>query len=850
MHKKIIHALIILLCVPSVLFANLHFTTDFKVKHGVVSSVGDLQPITICSGASIVIQGESTVIVPDSYSWEVLQGTNWINAPGVNNTANYQPALLVNNTAANILFSIRRKITIGTNSGYDSFYDVTVQPSSPISNNSITAPATTSFCSVGNPATITGSTPTGGNGTFIYQWQISTDNVTFTNIIGATAKDYTPPQLLTTAYYRRNVSSGSCVLAAPSNTVGFVILTAVANSLITSPATSSFCTSGDPGFIIGNTPTGGNGAYAYQWQSSIDNITFIDITGATAKDYDPQAITVTTYYRRLTISGSCSVPAFSNISTITVLPVITNNSITAPAISTFCITGDPAAISGSTPIGGDGTYSYQWQISTNNITFTNIPGATLKDYDPTSINVTTYYRRIATSGMCTTPVISNVATINIQPIPATPVLSVLSPLSICPGNTASLSVNTQPGLTYNWYDSPAKTNLLFSGSTFATPALTANTTYYIESSNGLCTSTSMASIQVTMAIQPVAPVVNNQATCSGTSATLNVNNPQPGLTYNWYQTLTGGTIVATGNNFTTIALSANTTYYVEAMNTGGCTSTRTLVTVSVTPLPQVTVQFTGACPGSSATLTATANVPNATIKWYSSVTGGSALFTGNTFTTPALNSNTSYYVEVTNDATMCTSTRQLVSVPLLQPLAAPNVTVDLTSLNNSSVNFKWNAVTGAKGYQVSVDNGQTYIDPSSGSTGLTHTITGLQPNQTATILVRAVGDTNCQLSSSATASALVPVKDAVDVYVPNAFTPNGDGKNDKVHVHSENIKNLSFYVYSQWGELLFISTELSKGWDGTYKGTQEPAGVYIYHLKATLNNGEEVTKKGTITLLR
>lgn len=849
MHKKVIQALIILLSVPSVLFANLLFKTDFKVKHGVVASVVDLQPITICSGASIVIQGESTIFVPDSYSWEVLQGTNWINAPGVNSSANYQPTLLVNNTSTNILFSIRRKITIGTISGYDSFYDVTVQPSSPISNNSVTVPAITSFCSEGNPATITGSTPTGGNGTFSYQWQISTNNVTFTNIIDATAKDYTPPQLLATTYYRRIVSSGSCALAAPSNTVGFVILTVVANNLITSPATNSFCISGDPGLITGNTPTGGNGTYTYQWQSSTDNITFTDIAGASAKDYDPQAITSTTYYRRLTTSGSCSVPALSNIITITVLPFITNNSITAPAVSTFCVTGDPAAIFGSTPIGGDGTYSYQWQISVNNITFTNIPGATLKDYDPTSINVTTYYRRIATSGICKTPVISNVATINIQAIPATPVLSVLSPLSICPGNTASLSVNTEPGLTYNWYDSPAKTNLLYSGSIFATPVLTANTTYYVESSNGLCTSTSMASVQVNMAIQPVAPVVDNQATCSGTSATLNVNNPQPGLTYKWYETLTGGAAVATGNNFTTATLSANATYYVEATNTGGCTSTRTLVTVSVTPLPQITVQLTGACVGSSTTLTATANVPNATIKWYSNATGGSALFTGNTFTTPALNSNTNYYVDVTNNVTMCTSARQLVAVPLLQPLVAPNVMVDLTALSNG-VNFKWNAVPGAKGYQVSVDNGQTYINPSSGSTGLTHTIMGMQPNQIAAILVRAVGNTDCELSPSASASVLVPVKNAVDVYVPNAFTPNGDGNNDQVHVHSESIKNLSFYVYSQWGELLFISKELSKGWDGTYKGTQEPPGVYIYNLKATLNNGEEVTKKGTITLLR
>lgn len=91
---------------------------------------------------------------------------------------------------------------------------------------------------------------------------------------------------------------------------------------------------------------------------------------------------------------------------------------------------------------------------------------------------------------------------------------------------------------------------------------------------------------------------------------------------------------------------------------------------------------------------------------------------------------------------------------------------------------------------------------------------------------------------------------STEIYVPNAFTPNGDGKNDQVHVHSESIQSMAFYIYDQWGELLFTSTNIQNGWDGTYKGAKEPVGVYVYSVQATMIDGRKVTKKGTITLLR
>ena len=256
------------------------------------------------------------------------------------------------------------------------------------------------------------------------------------------------------------------------------------------------------------------------------------------------------------------------------------------------------------------------------------------------------------------------------------------------------------------------------------------------------------------------------------------------------------------------------------------------------------------CPGTKATLLAISSDNNASINWYTAASGGNSIFTGAFFTTLTLNANTVYYAEAADDVTGCISaTRAAVQVQMIQPLAAPQVTVSSTTV--SSVTFQWSAVAGATGYQVSIDNGQTFTTPSSGSDGLTHTVSGLQPEKSVTIIVRATGSSACALSPNSTAvtgTTASPVGD--QVFVANAFTPNGDGKNDIVYVRGINIRSMKFYVYDQWGELIYSSTNMTGGWDGTYKGSKEPMGVYIYYVEATMNDGTQVNKKGSITLLR
>jgi len=89
-----------------------------------------------------------------------------------------------------------------------------------------------------------------------------------------------------------------------------------------------------------------------------------------------------------------------------------------------------------------------------------------------------------------------------------------------------------------------------------------------------------------------------------------------------------------------------------------------------------------------------------------------------------------------------------------------------------------------------------------------------------------------------------------DVFVPNVFSPNGDGKNDILYAYGNYIDKIEMRIFNQWGQEIAMITTKSQGWDGRFKGTPQPVGVYVYVLKAVLSNGNTVKKRGSITLMR
>jgi len=90
------------------------------------------------------------------------------------------------------------------------------------------------------------------------------------------------------------------------------------------------------------------------------------------------------------------------------------------------------------------------------------------------------------------------------------------------------------------------------------------------------------------------------------------------------------------------------------------------------------------------------------------------------------------------------------------------------------------------------------------------------------------------------------------IFVPNTFTPNGDGKNDRLYVRTLGVKKLfHFRVFNRWGELMFETDHLNEGWDGTNSsGKKLNSGVYVYVVKVLCYNNVELTTSGNVTILK
>jgi gliding motility-associated-like protein len=89
-----------------------------------------------------------------------------------------------------------------------------------------------------------------------------------------------------------------------------------------------------------------------------------------------------------------------------------------------------------------------------------------------------------------------------------------------------------------------------------------------------------------------------------------------------------------------------------------------------------------------------------------------------------------------------------------------------------------------------------------------------------------------------------------NLFHPSAFTPNGDNLNDIFDVYGQFITDFEMNIFNRWGELLFTTSTLGQGWDGSYKGNTMPEGTYTFVAKITDHIGRTFKKSGTVVLLR
>lgn len=121
-----------------------------------------------------------------------------------------------------------------------------------------------------------------------------------------------------------------------------------------------------------------------------------------------------------------------------------------------------------------------------------------------------------------------------------------------------------------------------------------------------------------------------------------------------------------------------------------------------------------------------------------------------------------------------------------------------------------------------------------------------KPDKSTQYIVMVTDENGCESSNEVT----IAVDQERVVYVANIFTPDKDGNNDILYIQGRGIKSIDFSIYNRWGNRVFATDDMQKGWDGTYNGEELNTGTYIYYLKAIFYNDEAINKKGDITLLR
>ncbi len=156
----------------------------------------------------------------------------------------------------------------------------------------------------------------------------------------------------------------------------------------------------------------------------------------------------------------------------------------------------------------------------------------------------------------------------------------------------------------------------------------------------------------------------------------------------------------------------------------------------------------------------------------------------------------------------------------------------------------------------SAPNGTTTVNPSGGTLPYTYlwnttppqttlTATGLDAGNYCCIITDANG---CSDSSCTTITEEIII--CAKIFVPNAFSPNKDGQNDLECVMGDCIETLYFAIYDRWGEKVFETIDQKICWDGTYNGKLMNTAVFVYYMKVTLINGQQITEKGNVSLIK
>ena len=343
-------------------------------------------------------------------------------------------------------------------------------------------------------------------------------------------------------------------------------------------------------------------------------------------------------------------------------------------------------------------------------------------------------------------------------------------INLCDGESITLTT-TGPG-PFLWND----------GSTFDSLVVNSDGNYNVSSTNS-CSSSNDA-VQVTINPPITVNIVEPDTfICEGGSIILHGNG-------------TNAYIWSTGEITDNITVTNSGIYSLTS--NGSCPSNTAAIEVTIKQKNTPTISEGNSliyCPNNPITLNATGGL---SYLWNTQETTSSIL----------INSPGAYFVKLINESCPSGTDTILITPPIVpsaQIIGDTTLCIGGTiQLSASGLgNFSWS--TGSNENDLPVSFGQEIILNAENSCGKIASDTLL------------VTEKQCDLTT--------------DIYIPNAFTPNKDNRNDIFKVKGTNITSINGKIYNRWGELVFEWNNINQGWDGTQKNEPAPSGIYVYRIK-------------------
>lgn len=601
------------------------------------------------------------------------------------------------------------------------------------------------------------------------------------------------------------ICSGETVTLSVSGATNY---TWSSNGIISNPNTANLIVS--PTITTNYTVTGANLMCNSQTVTTVSVVTAptIAITGNTfacsGQSTTLTASGATTYtWNTGVISSSVSVSPTVN-TTYTVVGTTgsctSQTLITVNTSSNITVTGGSTICSGqTTTLTANGANSYTW---TNPSSLSGSSGNTVI----ASPSSTTNYTVLGTMNSCTN---SAVVSVSVNPTPTITTVSYTN--TSCGLNNGSADiVSTPSNNTYTWSSG-------VSSSTNTANAL-APGSYTVSVNNGACYTSTVVNILSSNVLQITSYTIT-PSDCGMTNGAITVQDNYTNSTYSWSPN------VSVSNTATNLS----PTNYALTITNGSCSTSTVFVVPQLNGPNAMSVNKSDAiCESLNGEISIT-SITNGTAPYQYS-------FNNSSFSSVSTFSNLSQgiYTITVKDSNGCTYSNTVI-IGKSVVSSKVQITTNLPSCNSSDGSFFINNITGGTPpFLLSFDG--LPFSTTSNFEGLEH------GNYILTVRDSNLCETNLLLE--------MPIdKNDYTLYVPNAFTPNNDLKNDTWSAKGTCINTFNCIIFNRWGEKIIELKDINDNWDGIYKGKDAPNGVYVYLIEAETNNGT-IYKNGHISLVR